>query len=64
MYIAIDQYGSVHKLKTDAPRKELLHLFGRSHADKIYVDLASGNSKHVGYVIAGYWLTVYKRCEK
>lgn len=54
--IAIDQYGHTYKLKSKHPRKELLELIGASKADKIYI----GEGVHIGYVIKGLWLSVYK----
>lgn len=65
-YIAINQYGEITWLKTEHPRKELLGMFDRKHASKMYVDKKDGGTKHIGYIIAGYWLTVYKveRMEK
>lgn len=56
MYMAIDQYGQTyHGLKN--PRKDLLARLYRSHADKMYQD---PDGRHVGYVIGGLWLTLYK----
>ena len=58
-YMAIDQYGNTyHGLKH--PRKDLLEKLCMRHADKMYVDKLDGSSKHIGYIIAGHWLTVYK----
>ena len=64
MYIAIDQYGTVWR-GLNHPRKDLCEKIGNSHAEKMYVDTETGG-KHVGYVIDGLWLTVYKleRMEK
>jgi hypothetical protein len=59
-YIAIDQYGQTYKLKTNHPRKELLELFGRATAAKMYIDTKGGETKHTGYVISGHWLSVYQ----
>lgn len=57
-YMAIDQYGhTYHGLKN--PRKDLLRQFYRKHAEKMYQDTKKGPI-HIGYVIAGMWLTVYK----
>jgi len=58
-YIARDQYNETYYIKGKHPRKALLALFYRQHADKIYRDTLIG-SQHVGWVIAGHWLTVYK----
>lgn len=59
-YMAQDQYGKFYHLDTNHPRKELLEMFGRKHADKMYVDTKDGKSKHVGYIIGGLWLSVYE----
>ena len=65
-YIAIDQCGTVYKLKTKHPRKELLIGFGATKADKMYIDLPNGQTKHIGYIIQGRRLTIYSvtRMEK
>ena len=58
-YMAIDQYGQTfHGLKH--PRKDLCERLGRRHVSKMFVDRKDGSSVHVGYVIGGLWLTVYK----
>lgn len=58
-FMAIDQYGKTyHGLKN--PRKDLLDLFGRKHADKMYCDGKDGKSYHIGYIIGGFWLSVYE----
>lgn len=57
--MAIDQYGQTfHGLKH--PRKELCELLGSTHAEKIYADKKDGSTVHIGYIIAGHWLTLYK----
>ena len=54
-YIAIDQHGQVfYNLRH--PRKDLMERLGCKHAAKMYV----GDGEHVGYVIAGHWLSVYR----
>lgn len=62
MYMAIDQYGNTyHGLKH--PRKELLERLGyssSSSAHKMYVDKENGETVHIGYVIGGLWLTLYR----
>jgi len=60
-YMAIDQYGQTFHGLT-YPRKELCEILGNKHADKMYVDKKNGDILHVGYVIAGHWLNVYKVC--
>lgn len=59
-YLAIDQNGEMYWLDSDTPRKELLDRFGTKHADKMYVDGPGGTALHIGYIIAGHWLTLYK----
>jgi hypothetical protein len=56
-YIAQDQYGQTIYLKTQHPRKELLELYHRKHADKIYCD---PDSRHIGWIVAGHWFIVHK----
>ena len=59
MYMGIDQYGrTFHHLKH--PRKDLMKSLCVKHAEKMYIDHKDGNSQHVGYVIAGHWITVYE----
>ena len=58
-YMAVDQHGQTFHGLTN-PRKDLLARLGSTHADKMYIDRPDGTSKHVGYVIAGLWLTVYE----
>ena len=59
MYMAIDQYGNTfHGLKH--PRKELMERIGCTHVQKMYQDKRDGSVVHVGYVIGGHWLTLYR----
>ena len=58
-YLGIDQYGDKYTIK-EHPRKELLEKLCTTHADKMYVDLKGGGSRHTGYVIAGRWISVYE----
>lgn len=55
-----DQYGNTFHGLGAHPRKALLARFGRTRAEKMYVDGADGRAKHVGYVIAGHWISVYR----
>jgi hypothetical protein len=55
--MAVDQFGKTYHNLTH-PRKDLLRLFGRKHADKMYVDDKHGVTHHAGYIIAGLWLTI------
>lgn len=57
--MAIDQFGNAYHDIGPHPRKALLERFGRKRAKKMYVDTKSGESKHVGYIIAGRWLRLY-----
>lgn len=59
-HIAIDQGGRYYPLFSNYPRKELMEKLGRKHANKMYVDSKKGISYHIGYVIAGKWLTIWK----
>ena len=65
-FIGIDQYGKTYILDKH-PRKELMDQLGTTHAEKMYRDIIvlKGEKKttetvHVGYVIRGLWITVYK----
>lgn len=58
-YMALDHCGQTHHLKTKFPRKELLEIYDRKHAEKMYIDSKQGPI-HTGYVIAGCWINVYR----
>ena len=58
-YIGIDQCGT-HYIIQKHPRKELLKQLGRKFAQKMYVDDKEGNPKHIGYIIAGLWIRIYR----
>lgn len=58
-FVGIDQWGNEYQIKAH-PRKELLEALCAKHADKIYVDTKDGKVQHVGYCIAGHWITVFK----
>ncbi len=60
-FIAIDELGQYYMIGNNPPRKWLLDHFGRQHADKMYNDLKGQH--HIGYVIAGHWLTIYRISE-
>ena len=55
-FMAIDQYGTTYHNLGLHPRSELLKRLYRKHASKMYV----GDGIHVGWVIGGLWLTVYR----
>lgn len=60
-YIAIDQYGQTYQIgDTKYPRKWLLDYFDRKSAQKMYVDTKTEQSKHIGWIIAGMWLEVFR----
>lgn len=59
MFMAIDQYGQTFHGLTH-PRKDLMQRLGRRHAQKMYCDKKGGGTVHIGYVIAGHWLSLYK----
>ena len=56
--LATDQYGNRHYLNPKCPRKELLNLVGRKSCQKVYIDTKDGNTKHVGYIVGGGWITL------
>ncbi len=59
--MARDQYGNTYHDLGKYPRKALLDRLGFKHADKMYRDnLLTKKSHHTGYVIGGYWLSIYK----
>jgi hypothetical protein len=59
-HMAIDQYGQTYHALGVHPRKTLLARLGRQKAQKMYVDTKDGKTYHIGWIIAGLWLTVYK----
>lgn len=58
--MAIDQYGETFHNLGKSPRKALLERLGASSASKMYQDKVNGDIVHVGWIINGYWLTVYE----
>jgi hypothetical protein len=58
-YIARGNHGTTLIIDSLYPRKALCDRFGRSHADRIYVDTPDGRSEHIGYFVAGEWFTLY-----
>jgi len=57
--MAIDQHGQTYHSLGEHPRKALLDRLCRKHASKMYADKRDGSVAHIGYVIAGLWLTLY-----
>jgi hypothetical protein len=62
-YIGIDQYGSRYPLRGDHPRKALLDYFNRKSASRMFTDKTDGGAVHIGWIVAGLWITVYERME-
>lgn len=58
-HMAIDQYGQTYHDLGPHPRRALLDRFDRKHADRMFIDTKAG-TKHIGWIIAGHWLTVYR----
>ena len=61
-YLGTDQYGN-HYNMSDHPRKELMQKLGAKSASKMYVDTTDGKVRHVGYIIKGRWVNVYRVCQ-
>lgn len=59
-HMALDQYGNTYHNLGTFPRKTLLNELNRKKASKMYVDRKDGSAAHVGWIIGGHWLTVYK----
>ncbi len=57
-HMGIDQYGETYHGLT-YPRKDLLKMFDRKHADKMYRDTTEG-TRHTGYIIAGRWIELFE----
>ena len=50
------QSGDLIALRTQYPRKELLKMMDRKHADKIYI----GEGRHIGWIIGTRWFEVFR----
>lgn len=59
-YMGIDQYGETYHGLGQYPRKALLERLYKQHATKMYVDKKDGSAVHIGYIIGGLWITLYK----
>lgn len=59
-HTAQDQWGNWFHNLGPHPRKELLKRLAASSASKIYRDTAKGTAVHVGYIVAGHWLTLFE----
>lgn len=58
--IAINGRGHIYQIGKNPPRKRLLNYFGKQHAEMVYVQTGFEKVKHVGYIIAGEWLAIYR----
>jgi len=56
------QTGETFHIGNNPPRKWLLRHFCRQHATKIYRYTKDGRRRHIGYIIAGRWLDVFRVC--
>lgn len=61
--MGIDQYGQHYDSLGQYPRKALLEQLHCKHADKMYVDTKSGETKHIGYIISGLWIRIFNVSE-
>ena len=59
-YMARDQYHQWYHNLGPHPRKVLMERVGCRHAARMYHDKKDGRPMHVGWVIKGYWLSVYE----
>ena len=59
-FVAIDEQGNSYLINSKFPRKWLLDHFSRKHADKMYIQDTLETAKHIGYIIARHWLTIYR----
>lgn len=58
--MGIDQYGQHYDDLGTHPRKALLEKLGYRSAQKMYIDTLDGMTKHIGYIVGGLWITLYK----
>ena len=59
-FMGVDQWGNTYHNIGPHPRKALLERLGRKKASKMYMDKTDGSYRHVGWVIAGQWISVYE----
>lgn len=55
-----DQRGTDYHDLGPHPRKALMERLNSKHAKKMYMEYRDGSSQHVGYVIRGFWVHLYK----
>jgi hypothetical protein len=58
--MGIDQYGQIYHNLGQHPRKALMEKLGYKSADKMYVDKKDSSIAHVGYIVGGYWINLFK----
>ena len=58
--MGIDQYGGTYHDLTKYPRKKLQDIFDTKSITKMYIDGKDGKAIHVGYIIKGCWIRLYK----
>ena len=59
-YLAINQHGNLLRVKGMRPRKFLMDMAGVRSARKMYEDCKSGGVRHIGWIVAGEWWSVYQ----
>lgn len=65
LWLAIDQFGTIHWLRTCTPRAALLEVMGLKKSggcQSMYVDGPDGKQRHIGYIIRNHWFTLF-RCQ-
>lgn len=58
-YVGVDDCGRFFPIE-EHPRRELCEQLGRKHCERMFVDGPDGRPKHIGYVIGGWWIRVYR----
>ncbi|MGA1047348.1 MAG: hypothetical protein ACO3UU_05020 [Minisyncoccia bacterium] len=58
--MGIDQYGDTYHDLSKYPRKKLQDIFDTKKIEKMYIDNDEGQAIHIGYIIKGYWIRLYK----
>ena len=57
--VGIDQFGERYYFHR-WPRKEIMSQLDCKHASKMYIDSPKGKSFHIGYVIKGHWIAIFR----
>jgi len=58
-FLGVDQYGHSYFIDNPDPKAWLKDHFGIKKISKMYTDLVSGGSAHVGYIINDLWIRLY-----